>query len=160
MQHIWLIDPQPQTASSAQAFAADAQELNEHSAFARKATDWTTIREFSSTAECLVALKAAGRTLWATDLSQHARCLRASSDGSASPDGSGLVVPEKLAIAFGTESVGCTEELLQAADVRVYLPLRGFADSLNLSVAAALVLHQSVTPAHYGIASVQCTVSV
>ena len=33
-------------------------------------------------------------------------------------------------------------ELLQAADERVYLPLRGFADSLNLSVAAALVLHQ------------------
>ena len=54
----------------------------------------------------------------------------------------GLRVPEKLAIAFGTESVGCTEELLQAADLRVYLPLRGFADSLNLSVAAALVLHQ------------------
>jgi tRNA G18 (ribose-2'-O)-methylase SpoU len=52
------------------------------------------------------------------------------------------MVPEKLAIAFGTESVGCTEELLQAADARVYLPLRGFADSLNLSVAAALVLHQ------------------
>jgi len=139
VQNIWLIDPQPQAASSAQTFAADAQELKEHSAFARKATDWTTIRQFSTTAECLAALKAAGRTLWATDLSQHARRLLPPSTGSPV---AGLVVPEKLAIAFGTESVGCTEELLQAADVRVYLPLRGFADSLNLSVAAALVLHQ------------------
>lgn len=32
--------------------------------------------------------------------------------------------------------------MLNAADVRVYLPLRGFADSLNLSVATALVVHQ------------------
>jgi tRNA G18 (ribose-2'-O)-methylase SpoU len=139
VQHIWLIDPQPQAASSAQAFEADAQELKEHSAFARKATDWTSIREFSTTAECLLALRAAGRTLWATDLSQHAQCLVPPGEGSSA---GGLMVPEKLAIAFGTESVGCTEELLQAADARVYLPLRGFADSLNLSVAAALVLHQ------------------
>jgi tRNA G18 (ribose-2'-O)-methylase SpoU len=139
VQHLWLIDPQPKAASSAQAFAADADELKEHAAFARKATDWTTIREFSSTAECIKALRAEGRTLWATDLSQHAECLLppGGSGGEA-----GLRVPEKLAIAFGTESVGCTEELLQAADLRVYLPLRGFADSLNLSVAAALVLHQ------------------
>ena len=32
--------------------------------------------------------------------------------------------------------------MLAGADLRVYLPLRGFADSLNLSVAAALCLHQ------------------
>ena len=65
-----------------------------------------------------------------------------------------------LSLVLAPWGVRKTEELLQAADGRVYLPLRGFADSLNLSVAAALVLHQSVTPAHYGIASVQCTVSV
>ena len=43
---------------------------------------------------------------------------------------------------FGTEAVGCTAEMLNAADRRVYLPLRGFADSLNLSVATAPVVHQ------------------
>lgn len=32
--------------------------------------------------------------------------------------------------------------MLDQADLRVYLPLRGFADSLNLSVATALILHQ------------------
>ena len=31
--------------------------------------------------------------------------------------------------------------MLTGADLRVYLPLRGFADSLNLSVATALVVH-------------------
>ncbi len=54
----------------------------------------------------------------------------------------GNAIPEKIAIVFGTEAVGCTNEMLNAADLRVYLPLRGFADSLNLSVATALVVHQ------------------
>jgi hypothetical protein len=59
-----------------------------------------------------------------------------------SSSSAGRALPDKLAIVFGTESVGCTQEILEAADRRVYLPLRGFADSLNLSVAAALVLQK------------------
>jgi len=51
-------------------------------------------------------------------------------------------LPDKLAIVFGTEAVGCTHEMLSSADQRVYLPLHGFADSLNLSVATALVVQQ------------------
>lgn len=43
---------------------------------------------------------------------------------------------------MGTESVGVSQEMLDGADLRVYLPLRGYADSLNLSVATALVIHQ------------------
>lgn len=57
-------------------------------------------------------------------------------------NGGNVVIPEKIAIVFGTEAVGCSNEMLNAADLRVYLPLRGFADSLNLSVATALVVHQ------------------
>ena len=37
--------------------------------------------------------------------------------------------------------MGCSTEMLTSSDLRVYLPLRGFADSLNLSVATALVVH-------------------
>ena len=50
-------------------------------------------------------------------------------------------LPSKLAIVMGTEAVGCSQEMLDAADLRIYLPLRGFADSLNLSVATALIIH-------------------
>jgi tRNA C32,U32 (ribose-2'-O)-methylase TrmJ len=41
-----------------------------------------------------------------------------------------------------TELMGASADLLAAADKRVYVPLHGFAESLNLSVAAALVLQQ------------------
>ena len=117
-----------------------------HKLFARRANEFTSIREFQTTAACVDALREAGYAIWATDLSQKAvamthDALRDAGYGDPN-DPAVTVVPEKLAIVFGTESVGCTEEILQAADSRVYLPLRGFADSLNLSVAAALVMHE------------------
>ena len=43
---------------------------------------------------------------------------------------------------MGSELTGASPQLLAAADKRVYLPLHGFADSLNLSVAAAMVLQR------------------
>ena len=54
-----------------------------------------------------------------------------------SPDD--VEIPEKVALVFGTEAVGASTYMLQQADKRVYLPLRGYADSLNLSVATALI---------------------
>jgi tRNA C32,U32 (ribose-2'-O)-methylase TrmJ len=68
-----------------------------------------------------------------------------SSPSPSSPTGSYFElprVPGRLAIVMGTESTGVSPELLAAADRRIYLPMRGFADSLNLSVAAALVLQK------------------
>ena len=171
VQHVWLVDPvvreadggldacgatpeDPPGADATRratkgggrgrkrgAHGSDWREA--HKLFARRAQEFTTIREFPDAASCVAALKADGRTIWATDLSQRAvplteRALRAA---TGAPNGTS-VVPERLAIVFGTESVGCTETIFAAADLRVYLPLRGFADSLNLSVAAALVMHE------------------
>ena len=45
-------------------------------------------------------------------------------------------------VVIGTESTGCSPTMLSAADRRIYMPLHGFADSLNLSVAAALLLQR------------------
>jgi tRNA C32,U32 (ribose-2'-O)-methylase TrmJ len=49
-------------------------------------------------------------------------------------------IPEKLAIVMGRETDGCTAEILAAADKRVYIPLYGFTESLNMSVAAAMLI--------------------
>eukprot|EP00804_Cyclotella_cryptica_P023355 CCRYP_000500-RA/>CCRYP_000500-RA protein AED:0.30 eAED:0.30 QI:246/1/0.75/1/1/1/4/2242/467 len=126
---------------------SEKRERAMHHLFARKATEWLTVREFDDTKSCIDALRADGRQIWVTDLSQVAVCLTAGgilqhlqSAGRDLYDGK--LIPEKVAIVFGTEAVGCTTEMLNAADLRVYLPLRGFADSLNLSVATALVVHQ------------------
>ena len=125
-----------------------------HHLFAQRATEWLEVHEFDSTAECLAALREGGYRVWATDLSQEAVRLEeedlraaaaaAAARGGAPGDGGdddARPIPDRLAIVFGTEAVGCTAEMLREADLRVYLPLRGFADSLNLSVATALVVH-------------------
>ncbi len=118
-----------------------------HHLFARKATEWLTVTEFDDTKSCIQALNKEGRHIWVTDLSQVA--IRLTEDGirahlksNGMSSFGGKLIPEKVAIVFGTEAVGCTKEMLDSASLRVYLPLRGFADSLNLSVATALVVHQ------------------
>lgn len=140
IQTVHLIEPLPENNDDTpQATSASTKEQNErklHHLFAQNATEWLDVVDFSSTAECVQALRAQGYQIWATDLSQQAVPLTTEAlDCSICP------LPERLAIVFGTEAVGVSQEMLEAADLRVYLPLRGFADSLNLSVATALVLH-------------------
>jgi len=125
---------------------SDASASRSHFLYARKAAEWLSVREFSNSQECLSALRSDGRTVWATDLSQEAVPLTrtgirtAGIGGEADPDGG--LLPCRLAVVFGSESVGCSEEMLSGADARVYLPLVGMADSLNVSVAAALCLQR------------------
>ena len=54
------------------------------------------------------------------------------------------LVSTQVALVFGTESTGVSNELLAACDRRVYVPQHGFADSLNVGVAAALATSHAV----------------
>ncbi len=146
IQTVWVINPPAKKFGGS---GSDAQQkrnkddneaaAEEHAAFARTATNHLWIRTFDSTAACLAALRLDGRALWVTDLSQVAESL---DEPYLRAPG---VVPRKLALAFGTESTGASPTLLKAATLRVYLPLHGFADSLNLSVAAALIIAKVMT---------------
>jgi tRNA G18 (ribose-2'-O)-methylase SpoU len=120
---------------------AEVKDRANHHLFAQRALEWIEVTEFDTTKECVDKLRKDGYDIWSTDLSQVAVTLdkEGLTDESHSPGQS--IIPEKLAIVFGTEAVGCSTEILEASDKRVYLPLRGFADSLNLSVATALVVH-------------------
>eukprot|EP01126_Amoeba_proteus_P039424 TRINITY_DN4155_c0_g1_i2.p1 TRINITY_DN4155_c0_g1~~TRINITY_DN4155_c0_g1_i2.p1 ORF type:complete len:271 (+),score=49.15 TRINITY_DN4155_c0_g1_i2:82-894(+) len=89
-----------------------------------------SIRKFQTSEECVKALKEEGRTIWATALSTNAVSL----DTVVHQD-----IPQKLALVIGREADGCSQAMLEAADKCVYLPLHGFTESLNLSVAAAMI---------------------
>lgn len=110
----------------------EIEARRQHHLFARKATEWLTVKDFATSQDCVEELRQLGYQVWVTDLSQEAECLTLTSPQ----------VPQKVALVMGTEAVGCSQYMLDQADKRVYLPLRGFADSLNLSVATALILHQ------------------
>jgi len=48
--------------------------------------------------------------------------------------------PERLAIAFGSEKDGCSRDLVDAASLRVEIPINPAVESLNVSAAAAITL--------------------
>tara|TARA_R110002096_G_scaffold99189_8_gene220009 strand:+ start:5742 stop:6443 length:702 start_codon:yes stop_codon:yes gene_type:complete len=95
---------------------------------------WLTERVFDESAQLIEALQADGYAIWATDLSPEAQVL----------DTSDVMrpVPDRVALVFGREVDGVSETFLAAADRRFYLPMQGFTESLNLSVATALVLQR------------------
>ena len=50
---------------------------------------------------------------------------------------------QKTALVLGNEAGGVTQELIDAADKTCYIPMSGFTQSLNISVAAAISLFQA-----------------
>ena len=77
----------------------------------------------------LADLKKSGFEIWATAL-QNAETYNQ------------LAIPEKVAIILGNEGAGIEEALLQAADQLVNIPIYGKAESLNVAIAAAILMYQ------------------
>jgi len=162
VQHVWVVSPPPlesknmvrrqqaevmaKTATTTRVrkrakerldnlWEADMQEDALHSAFGKNAQRWLTVREFTSAEDCIEALRADGRQVWVTALEQSAHVLTPGAPWLEEPD----ALPQKVAIVLGAEEAGVSEIFKQSADRLVYLPLCGFAESLNVSVAAALI---------------------
>jgi tRNA (guanosine-2'-O-)-methyltransferase len=52
-----------------------------------------------------------------------------------------LKLDSKIALVFGTELNGLSEEAIKNADEFVKIPMYGFTESFNISVSAAIILH-------------------
>ncbi|PLW92362.1 MAG: rRNA methyltransferase [Marinilabiliales bacterium] len=55
-----------------------------------------------------------------------------------------LPIDRPLALVFGTEKDGLTEEAVNKSDIRVALPMYGFTESFNISVSVALFLQKTI----------------
>ncbi|MCC6953293.1 MAG: RNA methyltransferase [Deltaproteobacteria bacterium] len=56
----------------------------------------------------------------------------------------GLPFDQKLALVFGNEHRGISDKLRASADFRAFIPMFGFVESFNISVAAAITMFCSV----------------
>lgn len=114
---------------------------------------WLTLQQHSNTTACFDRLKAQGYTILASDL--HSQSVSLSSidqswvlarqqleKGGKSEGNAATKEMIKVALVMGNEVTGITEEARQAADQLVHIPMKGFAESFNLSVAAALFCSQ------------------
>ena len=59
-----------------------------------------------------------------------------------------LSIEEPMALFFGTELTGISDDVKQHADAFVKIPMFGFTESFNISVSAALCLHTLTTKLH------------
>ena len=98
---------------------------------AAKAQKWLEIERSGSAADCVAGLRERGLRVYATCLDGDAR------------DYTEVDWTEGSAIVLGNEHRGCSEEMLELADGRVRIPMAGFVDSLNVSVAAAVLLAEA-----------------
>ncbi len=100
-------------------------------------TQWLTLNRYqkfeNNTKECLTQLKNKGYRIVATSLNERSVTLNQ------------LKVDKPIALIFGTELTGISEEVTNMADEFVYLPMFGFTESFNISVCAALCMHEIST---------------
>jgi tRNA (guanosine-2'-O-)-methyltransferase len=97
---------------------------------ARGAERWLELHRHGQTSACIDALEARGFDLWVADLAPDARA----------PDE--VPIDRPLAILFGSELVGVSDEARARARGVVTVPMRGLTESLNVSAAAACVLYR------------------
>ncbi|MEM1309374.1 MAG: RNA methyltransferase [Cyanobacteria bacterium P01_D01_bin.71] len=98
------------------------------------AEKWVTRHHYSEAGQdntlcCCAKLRSQGYSIVATSPHLQAR----------SPE----IVPldQKLAIIFGSECYGVSEQALATADWHLKIPMVGFVESLNVSVSAAMCLY-------------------
>jgi tRNA (guanosine-2'-O-)-methyltransferase len=93
----------------------------------RGSEKWVDLRQFASASDAVAAARAADLEL-----------VGAHPDGELSPED--LRHVPRLALVLGNEHDGIAEDLEAACVRRVRVPMRGFVESLNVSVSAAILL--------------------
>lgn len=71
------------------------------------------------------------------------RIVTACADGEATTDYTDVDWSQKIALFVGPESTGFSAEELMNADLKVKIPMKGLAESLNVSVAAGILLFEA-----------------
>ena len=96
------------------------------------ANKWVERREFHDVQTCYEKLHEEGFVVYATHCAENAISLYEAD------------LTKKVAIVIGNEHAGVSEEAAQRADVLLHIPMFGMIQSLNVSVATAVILFEAV----------------
>ncbi|MFL5349808.1 MAG: TrmH family RNA methyltransferase [Hyalangium sp.] len=93
---------------------------------------WLDVKLYKTFAECREHLKGRGFALYASAIREGATSLYS------------LRFDSKIAIIFGNERFGVSEEVLSGVDGAFWIPMRGFSQSINISAAASACISRAI----------------
>jgi tRNA (guanosine-2'-O-)-methyltransferase len=103
-----------------------------HRRIARGSNDWLTVHRYNEASnnsrQCFEHLHKEGYQILTTALHHEAIPLNE------------VDLSKKTAIVMGTELTGASKEALELCDHKLHIPMFGFTESLNVSVAAAVIM--------------------
>jgi len=95
------------------------------------ASKWLTVRQFDNAVECFAVVRKKYATILTTHLSGDAVSLYQ------------LNLTKNIALVFGNEHAGVSDEIRAMADGDFIIPQVGMIQSLNISVACAVTLYEA-----------------
>ena len=110
--------------------------ISRHKKFGKKssasAAGWLTIHQYEDTVSCMEAVRKKCDKIFATHLGVQSHSLYE------------LNLTQPVALVFGNEHAGVTEECLKYCDGNFIIPQMGMVQSLNISVACAITLYEAL----------------
>lgn len=103
----------------------------------RGAAQWVDLHKYytpvgSAVDDCFGRLRSDGYVIYGTSPAQD----------SLSIHDLPLIPNQKVALVFGNEHEGISEEVKSKVDGLVHIPMRGFTESFNISVSASIFLYE------------------
>ncbi|HZY09949.1 MAG TPA: TrmH family RNA methyltransferase [Bacteroidota bacterium] len=95
------------------------------------AIKWIDRRTYTSVQDCFNRLRQEGFSIYATHLNKKSKSLYE------------LDLTKKVALVFGNEHRGVSDEAVKLADKNFNIPMVGMIQSLNVSVACAVSLYEA-----------------
>ncbi len=96
------------------------------------AAKWLTVHQFTDVQECMDELRKNYNKIYSTHLSKDAVGLY------------DMDLTDSVALVFGNEHSGVSEQLMQMVDGNFIIPQVGIIKSLNISVACAVTLYEAL----------------
>jgi tRNA (guanosine-2'-O-)-methyltransferase len=93
---------------------------------------WVGKEKFKTMKDCAAKLKENGYKIFVSSIAKDSKNIY------------DLDLTQKTAIVFGNEHRGVSKEAEQVADEKFVIPMYGMVQSLNVSVAAAVVLYEAL----------------
>lgn len=131
VEKVYVVDPTHNLAD-------DWQELRERATLSKvsvSASKWTFVKRFDSTADCIAHLRKHNFVSVATSPHQKGKRNEILHDVD-------FTAYAKLAVWFGSEARGMTQEAIDSCTLCVNIPMYGMIESLNLGTTSGIVLYE------------------